>query len=196
MVLGRLITYLQAESLSLVRVSWMTKIFVAGDVFSFFMQSAGGGMMAIKDTNMRNTGSNIVTGGLVIQLLFFGFFVITAGLFHFRINRQPTSKSHTERESTRTQGWKQRNWITVLLALYIVSILILVRCIFRLVEYRDGFNGPIMTNEVYMYIFDALLMFIAMVVMNVYHPAVILGDGKSGRVLNSAYSDEVQMYTT
>lgn len=41
MVLGRLVGYLNAESLSLVPVKWMTKIFVAGDVFSFMMQSAG-----------------------------------------------------------------------------------------------------------------------------------------------------------
>lgn len=195
MVLGRTITHLHAEPLSLVRVNWMTKIFVAGDVFSFLMQSAGGGMMAMKDTHSRETGSNIVIGGLVIQLLFFGFFVVTAAVFHFRINRQPTSKSQAERDMTRSLGWRQRNWVTVLLALYVTSILILIRCIFRLIEYRDGFNGYIMTHEVYMYIFDALLMFVAMVVMNIYHPAVILGDGKAERTLHSADSEEVQMYS-
>ncbi|KAJ5744477.1 RTA-like protein [Penicillium manginii] len=194
MVLGRTVTYLQAEPLSLVRVNWMTKIFVAGDVFSFLMQSAGGGMMAIKDTHTRETGSNIVIGGLVVQLLFFGFFVVTAAVFHMRINRQPTAKSQSDRDMTRSQGLRQRNWVTVLLALYIVSVLILIRCIFRLIEYKGGFNGYLMTHEVYMYIFDAVLMFIAMVVMNVYHPAVILGDGKAGR-LHSAYSEEVQMYS-
>jgi hypothetical protein len=41
MVLGRLVAYLNAENLSLVPVKWMTKIFVAGDVLSFMMQSAG-----------------------------------------------------------------------------------------------------------------------------------------------------------
>ncbi|KAJ5082706.1 hypothetical protein N7532_011749 [Penicillium argentinense] len=190
MVLGRLITYLHAESLSLVRVNWMTKIFVAGDVFSFLMQSAGGGMMA---TDARDTGSNIVIGGLVIQLLFFGFFVVTAAVFHIRITKQPTSKSQSEKDLTSGQGWKQRNWVTILLALYVVSALILIRSIFRLIEYKGGFDGYLMTHEVYMYIFDAFLMFIAMVAMNVYHPAVILGDGKAGRALASAYSEEVPM---
>lgn len=41
MVLGRTVTHLNAENLSLVPVKWMTKIFVAGDVFSFLLQSAG-----------------------------------------------------------------------------------------------------------------------------------------------------------
>lgn len=41
MVLGRLIHHLHAESLSVVRLSWMTGIFVTGDVISFVMQAAG-----------------------------------------------------------------------------------------------------------------------------------------------------------
>ncbi|KAJ5553700.1 RTA-like protein [Penicillium frequentans] len=185
MVLGRLVGYLNAESLSLVPVKWMTKIFVAGDVFSFMMQSAGGGLMASKKTSTRNTGSNVVIGGLVVQLLFFGFFVVVAAVFHVRINKYPTTKSSSERQMTRNMGWKQRNWATVLVALYAVSILILVRSIFRLIEYKYGFDGYIMTHEAFSYIFDALIMFIAMVIMNLYHPAVILGDGKNGRIPDS-----------
>ncbi|KAJ5753216.1 hypothetical protein N7520_010133 [Penicillium odoratum] len=185
MVLGRLVSYLHAEHLSLVPVKWMTKIFVAGDVFSFMMQSAGGGLMASKKTSTRNTGSNVVIGGLVVQLLFFGFFVVVAAVFHMRITKQPTAKSSTERQTTRNQGWRQRNWATVLLALYVVSILILIRSIFRLIEYKYGFDGYIMTHEAFSYVFDATIMFIAMIVMNVYHPAVILGDGKSDRIPDS-----------
>lgn len=41
MILGRTITYLHAEKLSLVRVGWMTKFFVTGDVISFLMQCTG-----------------------------------------------------------------------------------------------------------------------------------------------------------
>lgn len=41
MELGRLITLADGEKLSLIRVSWLTKIFVGGDVLSFLMQSSG-----------------------------------------------------------------------------------------------------------------------------------------------------------
>lgn len=41
MVLGRLITFLGAEHLSVVSVRWMTKIFVIGDVVAFLCQAAG-----------------------------------------------------------------------------------------------------------------------------------------------------------
>lgn len=152
--------------------------------------STGGGLMASGSVSTRNTGSNVVIGGLVVQLLFFGFFVIVAAVFQFRIQKRPTSKSQSELEMTRHLGWRQRNWTTVLLALYIVSALILIRSIFRLVEYKYGFDGYIMTHECFGYVFDALLMFVAMVVMNVYHPAVILGDGKGG---SSQHFEEMQL---
>jgi hypothetical protein len=189
MVLGRLVSHLHAADRSLVSVRWMTKIFVSGDVLSFLTQGSGGGLMA-GGGNSRKIGSWVVIGGLVIQLFFFGFFVLTAAVFHIRLNRNPTSKAQAERSMSRARGWRQRDWTTVLLGLYLVSTLILIRSIFRLVEYVFGFNGFPMTHEAFMYIFDALLMFSAMVVMNVYHPAVILGDGKGG---SQIYADAVQL---
>lgn len=140
--------------------------------------------------SMRETGSNITIGGLVVQLLFFGFFVIVTTIFHYRIVRHPTSKSQSDRDLTRGDGFRQRNWVTILIGLYLASILILIRSIFRLVEYRQGYSGYIMTHEVFMYIFDGLLMWLAMVVMNVYHPAEILGDGKGG---NGEYTETMQL---
>jgi hypothetical protein len=41
MELGRIIRLVHGEHLSIVRVSWMTKFFVFGDVFSFLLQSTG-----------------------------------------------------------------------------------------------------------------------------------------------------------
>lgn len=41
MTLGRIIYMLDAEKLSIIRVGWLTKTFVAGDVLSFLMQASG-----------------------------------------------------------------------------------------------------------------------------------------------------------
>lgn len=42
MELGRVILLVRGERFSIVRVNWLTKIFVAGDVLSFLMQASGG----------------------------------------------------------------------------------------------------------------------------------------------------------
>lgn len=67
----------------------------------------------------------------------------------------------------------ERPWQKHLIGLYIVSILILIRSIVRVVEYLQGYDGYIMTHEVYLYIFDALVMFIAVVSMNWIHPGEV-----------------------
>lgn len=41
MELGRVILLVRGERFSIVRVNWLTKIFVAGDVLSFLMQASG-----------------------------------------------------------------------------------------------------------------------------------------------------------
>lgn len=58
-------------------------------------------------------------------------------------------------------------------ALYIASIFIMVRSIFRVVEYLQGFDGYLLRHEAYLYFFDALLMFLVMVLLNVLHPSEI-----------------------
>lgn len=41
MVLGRLIRLLNADNYSIIRTTWLTKVFVLGDVISFLAQSGG-----------------------------------------------------------------------------------------------------------------------------------------------------------
>lgn len=41
MILGRLVVLLEADAYSLIRPRWLTKLFVLGDVLSFFAQGGG-----------------------------------------------------------------------------------------------------------------------------------------------------------
>ncbi|KAL5000856.1 RTA1 like protein-domain-containing protein [Aspergillus recurvatus] len=177
MVLGRLIVHLDAQEHSLVRVKWMTKIFVAGDVISFLMQCGGGGLMSSDDTSTRQTGETITIIGLAVQIIFFGFFLITALVFHIRINKAPTAIS-IETKTHWRGNVTARNWVTLLLAMYVVSVLILVRSVFRMVEFINGYGGYIMSHEVFIYIFDAVLMVVVMAVLNFWHPSFVIRDGK------------------
>ncbi|KAL2859930.1 RTA1 domain-containing protein [Aspergillus lucknowensis] len=179
MVLGRLITFLGAERLSLVRVKWMTAIFVTGDVIAFLAQAAGGGIMAGGSVDDFERGEKITIGGLGVQLAFFGGFMITCASFHHRIRKSPTPEATSL--ASRVRGKRMRSWETILVGLYIASILILVRSIFRLVEYVQGNNGYLISHEVFMYVFDSSLMFITMVVMNICHPSMVLSGSQKER---------------
>ncbi|OJJ68059.1 hypothetical protein ASPBRDRAFT_160887 [Aspergillus brasiliensis CBS 101740] len=180
MTLGRLIAYLDAERLSLVPIRWLTAVFVTGDVLSFLLQGAGGGIMASGTLSGMTTGENVIMGGLAVQLIFFSVFVIVTTLFHYRIHQNPTEKSMST--CLARSGWRNPNWETAMIGLYIASMLILIRSIFRMIEYAGGNDGYLMSHEAFSYVFDAMLMFFAMVVISVLHPSKVLGSGAGEKV--------------
>jgi hypothetical protein len=51
----------------------------------------------------------------------------------------------------------------------------LIRSVFRVVEFSGGSDGPLMRSEVYLYVFDAVLMLAVLVNLNIVHPGDILG---------------------
>ncbi|GAB1739773.1 hypothetical protein NU219Hw_g4710t1 [Hortaea werneckii] len=165
MILGRIIRLTDGERHSMIRSNWLTKIFVLGDVLSFFVQSGGGGMLAkAKDQDTVDLANKVVLAGLALQILFFAFFVIVATTFHMRINKAPTQKS-----TILSIQWARYLWI-----LYLASALIVVRCLFRIAEYAGGQDGVLLSTEIYLYIFDALLMFAVAFIFNLQHPSLVV----------------------
>ncbi|KAL4757190.1 RTA1 like protein-domain-containing protein [Aspergillus foveolatus] len=89
MFLGRIILVLQAESHALMKKKWLTKVFVTGGVLSFLLQGAGGGIQSNGSLGSMKTGEHIIIGGLVIQILFFAFFIVTATHFDWKLKKYP-----------------------------------------------------------------------------------------------------------
>lgn len=174
MILGRLIRAVRAEHHSLIRVDWVTRIFVTGDVISFSLQAGGGGVQAAGTLELYNIGEKIIIAGLLVQIVIFGFFVIVSALFNVRLARAPTISS--ERGHV---PWKRH-----MIMLYAASGLILVRSIFRVVEYLQGNKGYLISHEIFLYVFDAILMAAVMLLFAIWY----VGDlEKKERVLS--YTD-------
>ena len=55
--------------------------------------------------------------------------------------------------------------------LYDVSLVILTRCVFRLIEYRMGNSGYFTPHEWCIYVFDTLLMLVVLILLSVLQPA-------------------------
>jgi RTA1 like protein len=163
MTLGRIIRATHAESYSIVRVKWITKLFVAGDVLTFFIQGGGGGLMASGDSKKLKMGQDIILGGLFLQIILFGVFVLASIIFHLRMRKNPTRKSFDP----------ELKWKKTLYILYTVSAIIMVRNIFRVVEYIGGRDGPLLRVEWPIYVFDAVLMAATMAVFLYGYPSAI-----------------------
>ncbi|KAM0553270.1 hypothetical protein ACHAPJ_007560 [Fusarium lateritium] len=136
----------------------------------------GGGMLAgATDSAGRTRGQAVIIAGLAIQLIFFGGFMIVAITFHRRIHREPTTASIKV----------QTPWKTLLVILYTSSGLILVRSVFRVIEYIMGQDGVLMAHEVFLYVFDAVLMLTVCVSFNAFHPSAIINKQSMQRVQSS-----------
>ena len=140
--------------------------------------------MASGTISAMTTGEHITIGGLAVQLVFFSVFIVASTIFHYRIRQNSTEKS--SKELTRSSRVQHRtSWEIVMTGLYVASILILVRSIFRLIEYAQGNSGYLISHEAFLYVFDSMLMFFTMVAMSVFHPSRVLSESTMPRRCSS-----------
>lgn len=159
MTYGRIVLFVDQPHLSIVAPRKVTKLFVWGDTTAFLLQLGGGGMQTIN--SMRNIGQKVLVVGLVVQLMFFGFFLYVSLVFQSRLRRS----------NLRIIGGP---WRRLLQVLFFVSALIIGRCIFRIIEYVSGTDGYIYSHEYLMYIFDMIPMFFVQAIFHFFHPGKIL----------------------
>lgn len=160
MILGRVITMLNSGHQSLVPARFLTKIFVIGDIVAFLTQGIGASVRAA-DQDKADQAERIIIAGLFVQIGFFVIFIVVLSLFQYKIQREPS----LEAQELRFTPSRARNWQTLLIVLFACSILILVRSIVRAVEYLQGYDGFIISHEVFLYTLDLLLMFLNMVLL-------------------------------
>lgn len=117
------------------------------------------GALRVANTNwsegQRKVGDALIKAGLLLQCAMFVAFVVIGAIFHLRANKA---------------GVMKKNLKTVLILMYISSIIITARCIYRIVEYFQGVSGQVFRHEFYFYIFEASIMFFNTAMLNGFHP--------------------------
>lgn len=183
MILGRLIQSLRADHLSIVPVKWVTKIFVTGDIIAFGLQAGGGGIQSGGTLHLFELGEKIIIAGLFCQIVVFGFFVLTSLTFHFRLLKHPANQAIAKRIP----------WRRYLYVLYSTSAIILVRSAFRVVEYIQGNGGYLISHEIFLYIFDTLLMAAVMLIFLIYYVDHLDGKKlKHQRLISDSMGQELE----
>ncbi|KAJ0422029.1 RTA1 like protein-domain-containing protein [Aspergillus carlsbadensis] len=181
MFLGRLIRASGHPQLSPIRITWLTKIFVAGDVLCFLIQAAGAAKLVNAQTNTdansdpkesadaQKTGQNIILAGLGLQVAVFVIFALCAVIFHMRVS---SARFRGHVDPALRLGF-------MLGTLYATSLLITVRNAFRFVEYVEGQDGYLLSHEWPMYALDIVLMAVIMAITLVWYGVDMAGAGKA-----------------
>lgn len=63
------------------------------------------------------------------------------------------------------------NWQKFMMVIYFASMLILIRSVFRMVEYVEGPQSKLQAVEVYVYAMDAIPMAIITISFHIIHPS-------------------------
>ncbi|KAF2666085.1 RTA1-domain-containing protein [Microthyrium microscopicum] len=145
--------------------------FMACDFISLVLQGAGGGIAATaNDESGSNTGRNIMIAGLVAQVVSLGIFM---GLWlHFLWQLKKTDQSL--RNPAFVQLTKSRKFKYFNYALWLATILITIRSIYRIAELQGGFNGTIANNEAAFMVLEGPMIILGVLALTVLHPGYAL----------------------
>ncbi|KAH7391576.1 RTA1 like protein-domain-containing protein [Cadophora sp. MPI-SDFR-AT-0126] len=146
----------------------LTKIFVTSDIVTLIVQVSGTSIASSNDWegDMVQVGENILIAGLAIQC--FSLVVFLTVLWRF------WGLATTDQKIDAGNGWRR-----VVRAVGISCVLILIRSIYRLIEFALGIFGYPFTHEWMFYVFESVPMVPAILVFCVWHPAAYLGGRKS-----------------
>ncbi|KAM0433437.1 hypothetical protein ACHAPT_004317 [Fusarium lateritium] len=164
MSLSRITRALRAEELSAISLRWITKLFVLVDLACFVTQTAGAIMSGSEKPDEAKRGKTIIICGLILQIAAFALFLICILTLQVRLRSCPTRHCLAGVLPYRRY----------LVGLYCTSGLFLIRNIVRIVEYNQGGDGPLLSNEAFLYTFDGCFMLGIIVIIIILHPGKLI----------------------
>ncbi|WVF70535.1 hypothetical protein IAT40_005326 [Kwoniella sp. CBS 6097] len=135
------------------------KFFVWSDVITFQIQSAGNSLFTLKNKKLSDVGKWIIVTGLLLQLISFIVFACLVAIFYVRVWKEDSHLFHQG-------GWRRLYW-----ALIFTCVMMLARCVFRVIEFIQEAPGSLNTHEVYFFFLDALPMWLVISTFIPFWPA-------------------------
>ncbi|KAF2144367.1 uncharacterized protein K452DRAFT_222702 [Aplosporella prunicola CBS 121167] len=170
--LGRLIVA-HSQAVSRLQPRTYTYIFVSFDILSLVLQAAGGAITATADDDQRDladAGVNIMIAGLAAQVASLALFMALCAEYAFRLSRRRELLDSSFSGLRSTFKFK-----AFLFALAAATVLIFVRCCFRVAELNEGFNGELANDEVIFMILEGPMIILACACLTVFHPGISFG---------------------
>ncbi|KAF9564179.1 RTA1-like protein [Agrocybe pediades] len=155
---------------------WYTILFCTCDVVSLVIQGVGGGKAAVAADNGEDPtpGGRVMLGGISFQLVTISIYALCALEYYIRyfLNKPihditlPPQRAPLTKKLTIMSG-----------ALLFSTTCLFIRAIYRLIELSDGWDGRIISTQVYFNILDATMIVLTMYTLNFLHPGLLLGAG-------------------
>ena len=143
--------------------------------------------MGTMKLNLALAGEKIVIAGLALQVATFVVFLVASVDFQIRMSRIASPVAIKDGAN---------DWKKMLYILYTVSALVLFRCVFRLIEYAMSNAAYLIAHEWTLYCFDAVPMFLVLVLLLVLKPARYVQSEERRKSASSVEAAEVGVVET
>ncbi|CEI61860.1 hypothetical protein FVEN_g2916 [Fusarium venenatum] len=180
-IFGRIVYWVVPPESRTLRFLWVpprfiTLLFVGFDVISLILQLVAAIFIAgtdPTDSNAKqklNLGKTLGLVGVSTQIAGFGLFTIAAIRFHFAARKlSPEFARQNQEKYDITKKWQ-----TLLTVVNVSCLLILVRSVYREVDFAGGKDGKTHQEEWFQYVFDTLPILIVAFLYNVFFPSSFL----------------------
>lgn len=175
MSLGRLIKALDLRQHMAISPKLTTAFYIIVDIGCFGTQVIGSVIPASGDAEGIKLGRNLIIGGLIAQLVALSLFIFSS--LHAQVWARRTS-------ARRLGASKSIRSTKYFVANYVAAGAMILRALVRGIEYLQGADGIIISNEVFLYVFDAALMVLIAVLYLFIHPGRLVRDAQRMRTSN------------
>ncbi|KAF4944828.1 hypothetical protein FGADI_12423 [Fusarium gaditjirri] len=164
MSLRRVATALDSQHLSFISLRWLTKLYVLIDIACIVSQFIGAIIPASGEPDAITKGRTILIAGLIVQL--------------GALKTGPFLDSSLVR------------WRRYFRTIEAMTIIMIIRNIVRAAGYLQGQGGLVISHEVFIYLFDASLMFLVMLLFLIIHPGRLVKNGTGMKWRDQTRIDE------
>lgn len=199
-LLGREIVYL-GPRFSWLKPRWFSYIYITCDVISLVIQAIGGGMAAtaLADNKDTDSGTHVMVAGIAFQVLTMSTFIIVGGNFalrswfralpevkfsvsnflslFFNVGKANELYRHLEPEYNPDFAHVRNRKLArfVFPAIFTSTVMVYIRCIYRLVELAEGWTGYIIRHEAFLFGLDGAMIFLTCFIFVPFHPGFLWG---------------------
>ncbi|KAI6145077.1 RTA1 like protein-domain-containing protein [Pisolithus tinctorius] len=157
-----------------------TILFCSSDAISLTIQGVGGALAAMAAGNGKNptTGGNVILIGIIMQMVAITLFVIFSSEFLLRYAYdQPLKPPADDLERHQSIAYKLGMDPRIKISLYAMGFnttCLFIRAVYRTVELIDGWNGRIISTQLYFNVLDGGMVVLAIFTLNIFHPGFLI----------------------
>ncbi|KAF8895227.1 RTA1-like protein [Infundibulicybe gibba] len=157
--------------------SWYTIVFCTFDIISLAVQGAGGAMasMAANHGGDPAIGGHVMLGGIAFQLATITIYVLCAVEFFIRYFKDaPLRTTLPYSPNEKSRGVIGKRMKVMIAALVFNTTCLFIRSVYRTIELSNGWDGRIISTQLYFNVLDGAMVVLAIYTLNFAHPGFLL----------------------